>query len=256
MLLLKRYLLNLGDIHMLRKSIFWSFFLFVFSCGNTVHRTKIVFLSKTKIAVPEPSGLAYCNGFLYTVSDRVSELYRLNLNGIVEEEYSVPVKDLEGVAYSASKNCFYLISESKRTLNSWSLEKGFLKKHKVKGEQHGGKNKGLEGLCYNSKNNSLYAVNEAKPKQLLKLSSKGKIQEKYKLDFAKDISGIVYDAVLNVFWMLSDASQALYKVSLTGEMIQKFPLGIEKPEGIALDENRKLYIVSDLTSELVVFQIQ
>lgn len=240
---------------MFKKNILGSFFLLVLACANTTQKNKISFLSKTKLAVLEPSGLTFHKGFLYTVSDQKSEVYRLDLNGRVQQKYSVNIKDLEGIAYSESKQCFYVLSESKRTLVSLDLENKTSKKHKVKGNQNGGENKGLEGLCYNAKDGFLYAVNESKPKQLLQLSSKGKIKEKYKLDFAKDISGIVYDPVLHVFWVLSDESQALYKTDLKGNLLQKYSLEIEKAEGIALDRNRRLYIVSDLTSELFVYQI-
>ena len=41
-----------------------------------------------------------------------------------------------------------------------------------------------------------------------------------------------------------------------GELLQEFPLSIEKAEGIAIDDQRRLYIVSDQTADLFIFQIK
>jgi uncharacterized protein YjiK len=240
---------------MYKNPILGCFFLLVFACGKTTSQNELVFVSKTKIAIAEPSGLTYHKGKLYVVSDADSNLYQITLSGLLKQIYPVKVKGMEGVTYSNKTKCFVLLSESKRSITSYSLDKGQGETHKIRGKQNGS-NKGLEGVCYHSKKQSLYVVNEANPKQLLKISSKGKIKKEYDLHFAKDISGIVYDELLDVFWVLSDKSQALYKVSTKGKMLQKLPIQIKKPEGLALDENRRLYIVSDLTSELFAYQLK
>ncbi|MEI6866714.1 SdiA-regulated domain-containing protein [Flavicella sp.] len=237
------------------QSFFYCLLFFVIACGKSTSQNKLKFISKTIIEVPEPSGLTYHDGSLFVVSDEVPYLYRLSLNGRLEQKYHTKVKDMEGVVYDKSTESFILLSELKRSITYYSLDKGVGKIHKIKGKQHS-KNKGLEGICYHSKKQSLYVVNEARPKQLLKISRKGKIKKKYDLKFAKDISGMVYDAKLDVFWVLSDESQALYKVNSKGKKLQKIPLEIKKPEGVCIDRNRRLYIVSDLTSELFIYQLE
>lgn len=240
---------------MYNNTLLWGFVLLVLACGNTTPINELEFISKTKIVVPEPSGLTYHHGSLFVVSDAVSYLYQLSLDGLYEEKFDVGVKQMEGVAYNEATGSFVIISESKRSITAFSITKGKGETHKIKGKQKGA-NKGLEGVCYNSNKQSLYVLNEANPKQLLRISPKVKIKKEYELDFSKDVSGIVYDAKLNVYWVISDESQALYKVSTKGKELQKFSLDIKKPEGIALDENRRLYIVSDLTSELFVYQLK
>lgn len=238
-----------------RYSLLVGFLLLILACGNTVPENELEFLFKKKIVVPEPSGLTYHKGSLFAISDAVPVLYQLSLSGILEAKFEVDKKGLEGVAYHEELQSFVLLSESKRSITYYSLKNGKGKSHKVKGKQKS-ENNGLEGICYNSNKQSLYVINESKPKKLLRISKKGNLKKEYKLGFGKDVSGIVYDSKLDVFWVLSDESQALYKVSKKGKNLQKFSLKISKPEGIALDENRRIYIVSDLSSELFVYQLK
>lgn len=225
------------------------------TAGISTHTNELVFISKTKISVPEPSGLTYHNGRLFAISDATPFMYQLSLDGELEKKFFVKKEDLEGISYIEKTKEFVLISESKRSIIYYSLYDGIGKSYKLKGKQKS-ENKGLEGVCYNARKKSLYVLNEANPKELLEISPKGKIKQSYDLNFSKDVSGIVYDSKLDVYWVLSDESQALFKVSNKGKELQKFPLSIKKPEGIALDINRRLYIVSDLKSELFVYQLK
>ena len=250
-----KYWLNLEIRPMYKTAVLFGVLLLALACGNSIPSSKIEFVSKTKIVVPETSGLTFYNGSLFAVSDAKSFLYQMSLVGKLEYKYAVPVNGMEGVAFDEKKKAFVLLSETKRKMTYYSLKDGVGASFKIKGKQNSD-NDGLEGVCFNSKKESLYLLNEAKPKKLLKISSKGKIKKDYDLSFSKDVSGIVYDDVLDVFWILSDASKALYKVDDKGELLQEFPLNIEKPEGIALDNQRRLYIVSDQTADLFIFQIK
>ena len=255
MILSTKYWLNLEIKPMYKISVLFGVLLLALACGNSIPSIKIEFISKTKIVVPEPSGLTFYNGSLFVISDANSFLYQMSLSGKLEHKYAVPVKGMEGVAFDEKKKAFVLLSETKRKMTYYSLKDGVGASYKIKGKQSAD-NDGLEGVCFNSKKESLYVLNEAKPKKLLKISSKGKIKKNYDLSFGKDVSGIVYDDVLDVFWILSDASKALYKVDDKGELLQEFPLSIEKAEGIAIDDQRRLYIVSDQTADLFIFQIK
>lgn len=238
-----------------KKYFFYSVVFLFFSCKEGVSQSGLKFISKSKIVVSEPSGITFYDGSLFVVGDANSCLYQLTTKGLLVKKHAVSVKQMEGVTFDVKRNSFVLLSESKRAITFYSLSKGKEKTYKIKGKQKES-NKGLEGICYNIDKESLFIVNESAPKQLLKITRKGKIKKKYDLKFAKDISGIVYDSVLKVYWVLSDESKALYKVSLKGKMIQKFPINIEKVEGIALGDDRRLYIVSDLSSELFTYVIE
>ena len=216
----------------------------------------MVLVNQYIIDVPEPSGLTYANGFLYTVCDSSNKIYKLSLNGGLYETYKTGLKDLEGISYSGNASSFYVASESKRALFLIDIEEGTKQKFKIKGKQHGGTNKGLEGVCVHTLNNNLYVVNEAKPKELLQLSLKGKVKAKFSLDFGNDISGICFDELTNTFWMLSDESESVYQTTIKGELLNTYNIPVTKPEGIAIGADRKIYVVSDRTSELFVFKIE
>jgi len=241
---------------MLKKIFFLCFGSFLFSCGSTSQKNEIILLDQYLLEVPEPSGLTYADGFLYTVSDSTNKVYKLSLNGGLYEIYKTGLKDLEGIVFSGKTSQFYIASESKRALFLMSLEDGVQEKYKIKGKQHGGSNKGLEGVCFNSLNNNIYVVNEAKPKELLQLNLKVKIETKFSLHFGKDISGMCFDKGTNTFWVLSDESQAIYQITMEGKLMNKYAIPVVKPEGITIDEDGKLYVVSDKTSELFVFKVK
>jgi uncharacterized protein YjiK len=234
------------------------FLLFSLSfCQSSSKIEGMELLKKVAIKVPEPSGLTFFKGELYTVSDANNSIYKLTTEGEVLKKYKTPMKDLEGIAFDENAEELYVISESKRSLYHFSLKKGIRSKQKIGGKQKGGGNKGLEGLCYDTTNKNFFVVNEADPKQLLELSkNKKKIVLKTNFDFAEDISGICYDSKLDVFWVLSDVSQAIYKVDKNGNKLGKHEISLKKPEGIAIDVvQRKLYVVSDETSEMCIYQL-
>ena len=226
-------------------------------CQTPPEKGRLKFIKAIQLTIPEPSGLTFAHGCLYTVSDDKKKVYKISLEGQVLEEYKIGVSGFEGITYNATTDIFYLVNEEERKLYEFSLSEGVVNTEKIIGAQKGGSNKGLEGVCFNSKNNRLYLVNEYKPKELLKLSKKNKnISEAYGLKFGDDISGICYDKKRNVFWILSDESQSVYQTSVQGEKLKKFKIPVVKPEGVVLDEKcEKLYIVSDDSSELFVFQL-
>ena len=123
---------------------------------------------------------------------------------------------------------------------------------KIKGKQES-ENSGLEGVTFNTSNKSYYVANEKKPKQILQLDKDFKIVSKFKLDFLHDVSGLCYDATLEVFWVVSDESRSIFKVSTQGEKLAAYPFNLKQMEGIACHGD-KLYVVSDAVEVLVVFE--
>lgn len=235
-------------------NIIWCF-VFLFMSSFVVSQHSITLVSEVELDIKEPSGIAFHEGDLYVVGDSEPFLYQLSLGGLIKDRYEVAVKDMEGVVYHPKFKSFVLLSETNRQMVRFSIENGIQEKFDLKGKQSKS-NMGLEGICYHSDLKSLFVVNEAHPKRMMQVTNKGKVKKKFDLKFPSDISGITYDKELNVFWIVSDESKALYKVSEKGEEIQKFLLDIEKAEGIAIDDKRRLYIVSDRTNNLFVYQIK
>ena len=204
------------------------------------------------LKIDEPSGLTTNGKHLFIVSDQNEKVYKTNFKGVKLGNFDTGHKDLEGIAYNKVSDEFAIVSESKRKVYTYSSKGEKLDDYKIKGKQDS-KNSGLEGITFNTKNNSYYVANEKKPKQILQLDAQFKIVEKFKLDFLHDISGLCYDEELDVFWIVSDESRAIFKVSTQGEMISKFPFNLKQMEGITCLGD-KLYVVSDAVEVLVIFE--
>jgi len=95
-------------------------------------------------------------------------------------------------------------------------------------------------------------LNEKSPMMLLTYRNTLEIS-RIELKYSTDISDVAFDAALNCFWVISDESQLVLKVSLQGELLNKWTIPLNKGEGIALVAD-KLYIVSDSEAKLYTFK--
>jgi uncharacterized protein YjiK len=66
-----------------------------------------------------------------------------------------------------------------------------------------------------------------------------------------DLSGIHYDASSGRLLIISDSNEALLVVSLTGDVLESYPLPGKKQEGITIDGNGSLYIAQDAKEALL-----
>ena len=81
-----------------------------------------------------------------------------------------------------------------------------------------------------------------------------------------DVSGMSYDQARDKLWIVSDKAKRVFVYDWeTNNVLTSFPLGygengtyheIRKAEGIALDGNERLYIVSDSEASLYVYHVQ
>ncbi len=102
-----------------------------------------------------------------------------------------------------------------------------------------------------------YVLNENNPQLLIALDSNLVEQNRDTISFSKDVSGIFFDDIDNTLWILSDESQRIFKTDLSGNPIEEFKIKIKQPEGITFNKTRtKLYIVSDKTENLYVFDLE
>jgi uncharacterized protein YjiK len=138
-----------------------------------------------KLTIPEPSGITLFNNKLFIVSDRNGTIYQTSFEGKVLRKIKTKFNDLEGITIDENSKNILLVSEEGRALIVLDSLGNFIKKIKIKGKQQQN-NRGLEGICLYK--NTLYVINEKSPKQLLQLNEKGKIINKIKLDYSKDIS--------------------------------------------------------------------
>jgi uncharacterized protein YjiK len=216
-----------------------------------VSQKNLKVLDEIKLNIQEPSGITFYKDHLFIASDYNGLVYKTNLKGNIVKKIATDFTDLEGVAIDESGNLF-VVNENKRTFVKIKLNGETDKKYKIKGGQKHN-NSGLEGVCYSKKLDCFFIVNESAPKEVLKISRKGKEKDSFKIDFAKDLSGICFDAKTGNLWLVSDESQMIYEISTKGKLIKRYPISVRKAEGIVINNN-KIYVVSDSENKLFVLK--
>jgi len=215
-------------------------------------------LSSYDLDVPEPSGLSFTAGnvALYTVSDETGNYYKITLQGKLLGKTSCNGIDLEGITYDETTETLWLIEEGARALVNVDLQGNVLKRKTLDIPAYSSNN-GLEGITLNTDNGHIFCLNEKNPSLLLELDENLTIINEYNLGFANDYSGIFYDSLEKVLWIVSDESSSVNKCDLTGKLIETYHIGVNQAEGIVVDsKNAKLYVVSDSAEKLYVFELE
>ena len=216
----------------------------------------LTFSISEPIPVPEPSGLdlSFDEKAFWIVSDQDSKVYLIDSWGKEVKSFKVAGEDLEGITV-ISDSTIAIVLERTREVVILDTSGNELKRASLnlKGEL----NSGLEGITYNPEKKNFYVLNEKKPRLILTLDENLVEQRRDTLNFAKDFSGLFFDDNDDTLWLLSDENQEIYKTDLSGNVIREFKIKVKQPEGIALNKERtKLFIVSDVTGNLYVFDIK
>ena len=229
------------------------------SCSNDKTENSIKTLSFSvaeKIPVPEPSGLALSfdeKGF-WVVSDENSKVYLIDSWGRVVKSFKVNGEDLEGITVIDDSTLAVVLERTREVV---ILDTSGLELKRAKLDFEGELNNGLEGISYDPEEKKFFVLNEKKPRLLITLDENLVEIKRDTLNFAKDVSGIYFDAVDKNLWILSDESQRIFKTDLSGNPIEEFKIKITQPEGITLNKARtRMYIVSDKTENLYVFNLK
>lgn len=216
------------------------------------NETPLTLIAAYNTSVAEPSGLAYNQktGSLFTVSDGNSTVYEMTFTGTVLRSFIIQSSDLEGVVFSANCDTFYVAEETNRLITKY-LSTGaklysFPFENVVTDPKHG-----PEGITLNTANNHLFVLNERDPRVLVEYVNKTEISRK-QLQYTSDCSDIFFDAAENCFWLLSDESAKIIKLSLNGDYIAGYTLPKQKMEGIVVFQG-KIYTINDEDGKLYVF---
>jgi len=227
------------------------------SKSNTEKSVKTLSFSVAeKIPVPEPSGLdlAFDEIGFWIVSDQNSNVYLIDSWGKVVKSFKVNGEDLEGITVIDDSTIALVLERTREVV---ILDTSGLEFKRAKLDLEGELNNGLEGISYDPEEKKFFVLNEKKPRLLLTLGENLNEIKRDTLNFAKDVSGIFFDAVDKNLWILSDESQRIFKTDLSGNLIEEFKIKITQPEGITFNKARtKLYIVSDKTESLYVFNLK
>ena len=228
----------------------------ILSCDNDdvsdIPKDKLELIATYNIDVLEPSGLAInsSGNTLYTVSDNTAQVFKLSTKGEVIQTFNYVGQDLEGVS-TFKDNKLLLAEERTKEIVEFDMQTGIYSKHEIDYDNNSS-NSGMEGITYNINDNSIYILNEKDPGKLIKLRSDYTVMAEYDLNFASDYSGIYYENSTNNLWIISDQYSTLNKCTLTGDLIESYPIRITQPEGIAI-ANEKVYIISDAEEKLYIY---
>ncbi len=210
------------------------------------------------------SGLTYSaeDRMLFAVINNPPELVWLTTEGqLVGRMPLQGIHDPESIAWSGG-NQFQIGSEKDGAVykTQVDIQRGtmqIISMVKLEGYDKA-KNKGLEGTAWDAKNERLYAAKERKPIMIkeVEMSKNGIIRALPSAITASvsDVSGLEYHAPTNSLLVLSDESKMILEVSSEWRVRDRLFLTAEwsglrddipQPEGIAMDNENNLYIVSE-----------
>ncbi len=209
------------------------------------------------------SGLTYSaeDRMLFAVINNPPELVWLTTEGqLVGRMPLQGIHDPESIAWSGG-NQFQIGSEKDGAVykTQVDIQRGAMQIISVKLEGYDkAKNKGLEGTAWDAKNERLYAAKERKPIIIkeVEMSKNGITRALPSAITASvsDVSGLEYHAPTDSLLVLSDESKMILEVSSEWRVRDRLFLTAEwsglrddipQPEGIAMDNENNLYIVSE-----------
>lgn len=210
------------------------------------------------------SGLTYFaeDRMLFAVINNPPELVWLTTEGqLVGRMPLQGIHDPESIAWSGG-NQFQIGSEKDGAVykTQVDIQRGtmqIISMVKLEGYDKA-KNKGLEGTAWDAKNERLYAAKERKPIVIkeVEMSKNGITRALPSAITASvsDVSGLEYHAPTDSLLVLSDESKMILEVSSEWRVRDRLFLTAEwsglrddipQPEGIAMDNENNLYIVSE-----------
>lgn len=226
---------------------------------------KAVIQQKTVAGVKSNlSGLTYSaeDRMLFAVINNPPELVWLTTEGqLIGRMPLQGIHDPESIAWSGG-NQFQIGSEKDGAVykTQVDIQRGtmqIISMVKLEGYDKA-KNKGLEGTAWDAKNERLYAAKERKPIMIkeVEMSKNGITRALPSAITASvsDVSGLEYHAPTDSLLVLSDESKMILEVSSEWRVRDRLFLTAEwsglrddipQPEGIAMDNENNLYIVSE-----------
>lgn len=208
---------------------------------------------------------------LFTVTNRNPELIELSLEGQILRR--IPMHgftDPEAIEYIAPGQ-YVICDEREQTLIAIRLDDATTELHADDFPQFSlgvglNGNKGFEGLAYDFETKRLFAAKEREPARIYEVTGfpqqaqgPGRIQvrENRQRDerlFLRDISSLHFEQTLGHLLVLSDESRLVIEMDAEGHPVSTLSLlsgnqglqeSVPQAEGMAMDDNGTLYIVSE-----------
>lgn len=235
-------------------------FLIVISCSNS-NETQLFKLEKSyPLNLSEPSGLSFDsqNNLLVVVDDAVdSIIYKFDLEGNLAQtlELNFNGGNFEGVSFNPLNEGFFITDELRSKI--YSVDSLGNKISEITPEATDlNSSDGLEAITFHSSENYLVTVKEKNPSKIIQLNLDGSLIREINADYGlKDFSGLFLDETENKLYILSDQSKKIVILDFASPFnsYDDFSFAIEKSEGVCLDNEGNLWIVSETERSLSKF---
>ena len=217
------------------------------------HPSHLEYIDRARTDMEEPSDLVRVGNKLFAVSDQHSKIYEVDPgNGDSEEYVNIDGHDLEALGYDHTRNEFLIADELKAKI--WTIDEDGNRHDSIEIENADDGNSGIEGIVVRSTDDHLFAVKEKDPARIYELEIDGTLIDSKKVDFAKDLSGVSYNASDKHVYVLSDEDHSLFRLDKNWDPDRAWKLPVDKPEGLAFEGNT-LYIVSDSENRIYTFEL-
>jgi uncharacterized protein YjiK len=198
----------------------------------------------------EPSGIVYnsLTNSLYVVSDTISKLFEIDLEGNLLNAININADDLEGISLSKNSDTIYVVEESDHLITSFLTNGSKIGSISINVSTNSSNS--LEGITIDDRY-SIFVINEKAPRYLIKLENNLEVS-RVEITAVKDLSDICYDPILECMWIISDESEKIIKITNSGYVISEWQIPFSKGEGITL-VNNKIYVVRDSDAKMFIF---
>ncbi|HUS31621.1 MAG TPA: SdiA-regulated domain-containing protein [Kofleriaceae bacterium] len=216
------------------------------------HPAHLEYLDRSRLDMEEPSDLVRVGSKLFAVSDQHSKIYEITPDGDADEYLDIDGHDLEALGYDFTRNEFLIADELKAKI--WTIDEDGDRHDSIEVDNADDGNSGIEGIVVTTPDDRLFAVKEKDPARIYELETDGTLVDSKKIDFAKDLSGISYNASDKHIYVLSDEDHTLFRLDRHWDPDRAWKLPVDKPEGLAFSGNT-LYIVSDSEDRIYTFEL-
>jgi uncharacterized protein YjiK len=182
------------------------------------------------------------------ISDNSPAIFKIDTLGQVLSSIPVTAQDIEGVALSPNADTIYVVEETPSLVSTFLSNSTKLSSFSVMVRTL--PNHSLEGITIDNQGH-VFVINEKSPMMMLEFSGQTELS-RIQLGYTTDISDICYDGDADCFWIVSDESKMVIKITKAGALLGAWSTPVLQGEGIAIIGNR-LYIVSDVEAKLYVF---
>ena len=220
------------------------------------------------------SGITWCGTTktLFAVQNGPTQVREVTPDGEVKRTITLSgFDDTEGIAWLGG-NKFAIIEERRRKLavldiptDATRVSHDTATTYTIEPQPGNQKllNKGLEVIAFVPAGNDVYICVEKSPRKIYKLELKEDAKPTEPWDAQQsgfglsDLAGMSFDAATGNLLLLSDESKVLVEITTDGKELSRLKLGggsaglkapVTQPEGVALGDGDKLYIVGEPNS--------